>query len=271
VKLAAAANDAAVKLAATADHSPVKLGAATLSTPAPKLAAAEAAVATSATAKAPPTAASAAAPDTRAQIDKRVQQPSAQQLAENEFRDATALFHQGRLAEAQEKFRLALQHLPGHSGARQALFGLLLDAKRFPEAEHVVQEGLRIGAEPRFAVALARMQVDRGDTAGAIETLQKNSYAAHGSADYTAFLAALLQRQARHGEAVEHYQAALALAPGNGLWSMGLGISLQALNRNAEARAAFRRALASSSLNAELHAFVDQQLRQLQELAAAGR
>ncbi len=45
---------------------------------------------------------------------------------------------------------------------------------------------------------------------------------------------------------------------------MGLGISLQALNRNTEAQDAFRRAKNSNSLNPELQAFVDQRLRQLQ-------
>jgi MSHA biogenesis protein MshN len=74
----------------------------------------------------------------------------------------------------------------------------------------------------------------------------------------------LLQRQSRHKDAVEYYQAALRLAPGSGVWLMGLGISLQALDRNADARDAFRRARASNSLSPELQAFVDQRLKQLQ-------
>ena len=45
---------------------------------------------------------------------------------------------------------------------------------------------------------------------------------------------------------------------------MGLGISLQAVNRNSEAQDAFRRARASNTLNPELQAFVDQRLKQLQ-------
>jgi MSHA biogenesis protein MshN len=45
---------------------------------------------------------------------------------------------------------------------------------------------------------------------------------------------------------------------------MGLGISLQALNRNSDAQAAFRRAKATDGLNGELQAFVDQRLKQLQ-------
>ena len=74
----------------------------------------------------------------------------------------------------------------------------------------------------------------------------------------------MLQRQSRHREAVEQYQAALRLAPQSGVWQMGMGISLQALGRNAEAQDAFRRAKSSNTLSAELQGFVDQRLRQLQ-------
>jgi MSHA biogenesis protein MshN len=198
------------------------------------------------------------------QIDKRSQQLTPQQLAENEYRNAANLLNQGRLDAAQEGFRLALQHDPGHTGARQGLFGLLLEAKKNGEAEQVLQDGLKLNPnQPGFAMALARLQVDRSDTASAVETMQKSAPAALGSPDYLAFLAGLLQRQSRHREAIDYYQAALRLAPGSGVWLMGLGISLQALNRNSEAQDAFHRAKATNTLNPELQAFVDQRLRQL--------
>jgi len=49
---------------------------------------------------------------------------------------------------------------------------------------------------------------------------------------------------------------------------MGLGISLQALGRRADAREAFRRARAAGGLSNEVLAFVDQRLRQLGEAQA---
>jgi MSHA biogenesis protein MshN len=199
------------------------------------------------------------------EIDKRSQELNPQQLAENEYRAGATLLSSGRATEAQERFAAALRHHSGHAGARQALFGLLLNAKKMSEAEDVLQDGLRLNSrQPGFAMALARLQTDRGDTSAAVETLQKSAAAAAGIADYHAFLAALLQREARHAEAAAHYHSALALAPASGVWNMGLGISLQALNRRPEAQDAFRRAKASNALNAELQAFVDERLRQLQ-------
>ncbi len=199
------------------------------------------------------------------QIDKRAQTLTVQQLAENEYRDAANWLEQGRLADAQEGFRRALQHNPAHEGARQGLFGLLAAAKTYGEAEQVLQEGLRLNpGKLVFAMALSGLQYERGDVAGAVGTLEKSAPAAHSSPDYLARLAALLQRQSRHQEAVERYQSALRLAPGSGVWLMGLGISLQALNRSQDAQDAFRRARASNTLNPDLQAFVDQRLRQLQ-------
>lgn len=199
------------------------------------------------------------------EIDKRERQLTPQQLAENDYGKATALLNQGRLGEARDTFEAALRHYPPHLGARQGLFGLLIEAKNFTEAERVLREGLQLNpSQTGFTMTLARLQVDRGNTQAAIDILQKGMGYAQNNADYHAFLAALLQRQQRHNEAIEQFQAALSLNPRSGVWLMGLGISLQALNRNADAQETFRRAKASGSLNADLQAFVDQRLRQLQ-------
>jgi MSHA biogenesis protein MshN len=87
---------------------------------------------------------------------------------------------------------------------------------------------------------------------------------AQGNPDYAAFLAALLQRQGRHDEAVEQFRSALRAKPTVGVWWIGLGMSLQALKRNAEAQDAYRRARANGNLHPELAAFAEQRIKQLQ-------
>ncbi len=198
-------------------------------------------------------------------IQKEVRQPTPRDLAENEYRKAIASLHQGRLAESQEGFQAALNLYPGHLGARQALVGLLLESRKPGEAERVLQEGLALApAQSGFAMTLARLQLDRGDAATAAATLRKGLEHAQGNADYAAFLAALLQRQGRHEEAIEQFQAALRARPTAGVWWLGLGISLQAANRTADAQDAYRRARSANNLSPELAAFADQRLRQLQ-------
>jgi MSHA biogenesis protein MshN len=204
------------------------------------------------------------APRAEPEIRKQMHQPTPREIAENEYGKGTTLLHQGRLAEAHESFHAALGLHPAHHGARQALVGLLIDRKDFSQAELLLQEGLALApAQTGFAMTLARLQVDRGGDAQAVATLQKGLDHAQASADYLAFFAALLQRQARHEDAIARYQAALRLKPANGVWWIGLGLSLQAVNRAADAQDAYRQARATNNLNAELAAFAEQRLRQL--------
>ena len=193
-----------------------------------------------------------------------MKQVSPAQHADAEFRKAVALMQQGRIADALASYETALRLDPGHDAARQAWVALLLEGKRGADAERVLQDGL--GVKPGhtgFAMLLARLQVERGAVEQATATLEKTLPYADQQAGYQAFFAALLQRQNRHKEALSHYQIALQLAPDNGIWLMGYGISLQAVQRTDDARVAFRRALDSKTLNPELQAFVQQKLREL--------
>lgn len=193
-----------------------------------------------------------------------MKQVSPEQRADAEFRQAVAAMQQGHSADAIAGYRAVLRLDAGHDEARQALVALLLESKQGAEAERVLQE--RLNARPGhtgFAMLLARLQVEHGALEQALATLEKSLSYADTQADYQAFFAALLQRRNRHKEAITHYQIALQLAPDNGVWLMGYGISLQAAQRNEDARNAFRRALESRSLTPELQAFVQQKLKEL--------
>jgi MSHA biogenesis protein MshN len=198
-------------------------------------------------------------------ISKQIKQPTAREQAENEYRKGVASLNQGRMAEAQESLEAALNLYPGYHAARQALVGVLVESRKLADAERVLQDGVALApAQIGFAMALARLQIDHGDVAQAATTLRKSLDYAQGSPEYVAFFAAALQRQGRHEEAIEQFQSALRARPNSGVWWLGLGISLQAANRAADAQEAFRRARAANNLSPELAAFVDQRLKQLQ-------
>lgn len=195
-----------------------------------------------------------------------MKQISPAQRADRRYREALTLISQGRMGEAQAMLEDALKLDPRHLGARQALLGILVDSRRLAQAEQLLQDGLALNiAPPSLAMALARLQMERGDQSAALATLERYLPQGQGSADYEAFFAALLQRAERHGDAISHYQAALRAQPGRAVWWMGLGISLQAEKRVAEAEQAFSRARVLPGLTPELQAFVDQRLKQLQQ------
>ncbi|MBI5626036.1 MAG: tetratricopeptide repeat protein [Nitrosomonadales bacterium] len=193
-----------------------------------------------------------------------MKQVSSSQRADAEFRLATVLTQQGQIADAIAGYEAALRLDASHEAARQALVALLLEEKRNADAEKVLLEGLNNKPEQTgFTMLLARLQVERGALDQAIATLEKSLPFAETQADYRAFLAALLQRQNRNEEAIAHYQIVLQHAPDNGVWLMGYGISLQALQRNAEAKVAFKRALDTQTLSPELQAFVQAKIKGL--------
>lgn len=197
-------------------------------------------------------------------IDKRVD-TTPRQRAESELRRAMANVNAGRIAEGMEGLKASLLVDPAYETARQTLVALLLDAKRVGEAAQVLQEGLAVNpGNAAFAVLLARLTVERGDTQGALALLQRHLPSARQDAEYRAFLGALYQRLGRHAEAIAEYEISVQARPDHGAWWAGLGISQEALERTRDAGESFRRAKASGNLGADLAAYVDRRLRQLQ-------
>lgn len=197
-------------------------------------------------------------------IDKQMRELTAYERAENEFRKGAARLQQGRVIDAEAHFRAALGEDLSHAPSRQALIGLLLDAGRNQDTEKVLREALQLNPrQPRHAMLLARLELERGDAAAAVWTLEASRPYAGADPEYLAFLAAAMQRAARHEEAAQYFNAALSALPGNAIWSMGLGISLRAMNDHGAAHQAFTRAADSGTLTAELQTYVESQARDL--------
>ncbi|WP_322401954.1 tetratricopeptide repeat protein [Massilia luteola] len=184
------------------------------------------------------------------------------QRAEGEYRRALASLQEGRMGETVAALERALKYEPTHEAARQTLVGLLIEANRTDEAMRQLQLGLTLDArQPAMAMLLARLQIERGGSG--IDTLMRTLPYAGNDPDYHAFLAAALARQQRHREAAEQYQQAVRAMPSNGVWWMGLGMSLQAEKRNGEALYAYQKARASGGMSEELQGFVERRIQQL--------
>jgi MSHA biogenesis protein MshN len=199
----------------------------------------------------------------------KASEPTAQERADTAYTQALDLQRQGKGDAANTALEQALRLNSRHGAARHALLSGLIDEGRKDEAMRLAQDGLAVlPAQPAIAMTLARLQVEKGELRLAIATLERSlPFVATASASapgYEAFLAALLQRDDQHKQAVDQYLVALKKAPDAGVWWMGLGISYQALQRPLEAADAYRRAKASGALSAELVAFVDGRLGQLQ-------
>ncbi len=200
--------------------------------------------------------------DSAPSVEKRVKSSTPGERADAEYRQGLGLMQQGRSQEARARWLAALNEDPVHAAARQGLIGQAMELKRYDEAEQLLRQGLdALPGQTTWASTLARLRVERGDAAGALDILARHAAGATTSAEYQGFMGAVLQRLARHKEAEERYQAASRLAPADGRWWLGLGMSLEGLGRTAEARSAFQRARASGNLTPELAAFAEQKAR----------
>ncbi len=200
-----------------------------------------------------------------ARVEKRDLHRSPAERAEAEFRRAVGLMNQTRISEAEDGFLAALTHDAAHESARQALVSLMFERNRFEDGRRLLQEGLAINpSSAPFSIALARLFAERREYANALEALKAAQASGAGRADYHALAGTIHQRMGRHKEAVDDYSSALRIAPGSGAAWVGLGISLEALERRADAAECFRRAVATGSLSAEVRDFAEQRARSLQ-------
>ncbi len=185
------------------------------------------------------------------------------QRAETEFRRAVALLNQARVSEAEEAFAAALASEPRHEAARQAMVAIQIEQNRLDDARRLLQEGLALNpARVQFAVVLARIFVERGEHAAALDVLR----AAKGPENdpgYYALLGTVLQRLGRHADAAEAYQQALRLGPQAGATWVGFGISLEALGRRPDAAQAYRQALATGALAGAVREYAETRARAL--------
>jgi len=196
-------------------------------------------------------------------IEKRAPTRTAHERAEAAYQRGIAAHQQAQLADAGSAYAAALREEPGFAPARQALAGVLIAQGRADDAKALLAESLALAPrQPGLAMMLARLHAERGELQQAADVLQAAAIVS-ASPEERAFHAAILQKLDRHGEAAELFAAALRVTPTNGVWWMGLGMSLAADGRADTAREAFNRARASGTLSPELAQYVEQRLKQL--------
>jgi MSHA biogenesis protein MshN len=203
-------------------------------------------------------------PASKVVVDKRDRAKGVSERAEAHFRRAAAFLGQGRVSEAEEQLGAALHADAGHASARQVYVALLLEQQRVNSALQLLREGVEVSpSQPAFSLTLARIYVEQRDYPAALQVMDQAGAAA-GGADFMALRGAVLQRLGRHDEAVGAYQKAVESAPHiGGSWT-ALGISLEALRRNAEAAQAYKRALGAQPLAPELRDYAQARIRALQ-------
>jgi tetratricopeptide (TPR) repeat protein len=163
------------------------------------------------------------------------------------FRQALALHHQDRLAEAEAAYRLVIEIEPDHSESLY-LIGVIYH-QRGDHVAAVRQIDAALKVNPRNAAAysnrgLALQELRRFDDA--LASFEHALAIDPDDADVLMSRGVALMALGRHGDAVASYDRALAISPDHVDALTNRGSALHALGRTVEALASYERALAIS-------------------------
>lgn len=209
-------------------------------------------------------AASAASDSDAEQLKKKPRALPPRRLAQRAYKRALVLLDQGQTDAARGKLNQALSEYRQHTAARAVLVGLLTRQGYLSRAEALVREGLELKPDHLAFIKLqARIMIARGENERARDLLEKKRPAISRDASYYALLAAVYQRLGHHNDAAGLYQSLVGAQPGRGVWWLGLGISLEASGKEAQARQAYQRAGASGTLTPKLLQFTQKKVAAL--------
>lgn len=198
-------------------------------------------------------------------MDKTPRELSARAQADAALRQSGEALRANRWPEAESHLRRALTFDNTHLAAREQLAGLLLHQGRLSEVAALLRESLELHpGHLAFRQGYARLLVEQGSLAEARQLLLSGPPPDSLDPQFHGLLAALEQRLGNHRAAADLYARLASAWPQRSAWWLGLGISLESLERPQDAAAAFAGALRSEDLTSDLRRFADQRLASLQ-------
>jgi MSHA biogenesis protein MshN len=170
----------------------------------------------------------------------------------------------GQLDVARDAFSRVLANEPKDHEIRERLAGLLYGDGRVPEAQQLLEEGIRLApARADFRLMQARLALSTGNKAQALQSLSGWEPPVASNLDYYATRAALAQELSQTSLAASSYRLLTQAQPAEARWWLGLGISLDKQGRPQAALEAYRKAL-GLPLSAGSRHFVQQRIGQLE-------
>jgi len=197
-------------------------------------------------------------------VKKQQLQLNPNQQAEVAYQKGYGLLQQNKIYSAEAKLLLALEHNAKHIKAREILVGLYLKTGRKVEAQNTLVTGLvHLPNYTNFTKLYARILLDNNQTTKAVNLLLQHKPAIADDPNYFALLAASYQRQKNHNAAANTYVKLLKLKPREGIWWVGMAISLEALHKKKDALNAYEKARQTGTLNTRISNYSSQRLQQL--------
>ncbi|MCL5260543.1 MAG: tetratricopeptide repeat protein [Gammaproteobacteria bacterium] len=189
---------------------------------------------------------------------------SPEHQAQVQYNYAIQLIEQNRTQAAITQLQQLLLDFSNHVQARQLLVDLLVKNGKQQKALDILNTGLKKspGYVP-FVKSKARILINLGKNYQALRVLQ--SIVPDNIVDdpeYYSLLATIYHDQGKYIAAAQIYYQLTNVQPDKSAWWIGLGISLEAANKNNAAIDAYQQAMQSGDLTPELRAFLATKIKQ---------
>ncbi|MEX0732040.1 MAG: tetratricopeptide repeat protein [Aquisalimonadaceae bacterium] len=180
------------------------------------------------------------------------------------YRQAVSDLQSGRTDAGIRGLEQALELEADLRPVRELLARVLSSEGRTSEAMTVLEQGLESAPDHTpYATRLARLHVREGNPRGAVAVLERSLPKTVGDGSYHALLAGLYQQTNQAAEAAALYRDLVREHPGEAVWWLGLGLSLEDDGQTDRAAAAYRRARDAGGLEAELATFIRDRIERL--------
>lgn len=182
-------------------------------------------------------------------------------LAENHYRKAIVFAQRKQFDTAETELNQVLQLNERHIEARELLVSLLLKRHAVDAAIAMLETGIRLTpSHAKFALWAAQLHSKLGVPQHAQQLLEQHVQQFNQRPDYLGALASLYQQTDRQTQAHKHFLKAAALAPEDGRWWLGVGMTAETLEDWNGALDAYRRVTDFSFINSSLRQFAQQRL-----------
>ena len=189
------------------------------------------------------------------------------QLAEIAYNKGYKLLQRGSMHKGKEYLREALSLYIPHIKAREMLAGIYIKSGNLISAAELLREGVQVVPEyPLFAQLYARVLLEQNNPRLAIRVLERGASVMVVEPDYHALLAATYQRVNQHQKSIDLYLKLVKVRPNEGVWWLGLAISLEKTGKNKQALEAYQRAQKTGSLKSGLIKFTNNRVSALKEI-----
>ena len=180
------------------------------------------------------------------------------------LKDAMGAYHGGDIVHAIDLLYRILKRDPQQLKARATLATILMQQQDRVSAVKILSEGLRLHPDNADLIKLyAKLLFEEGQLEQALAWLQQAQPDISVDPDYYALMAAVLQRRKDYPDAGQLYRRLVEIQPANGVWWIGLGISLEGTGHSAEALQAYANARKDRTLTADLSHYIDTRIKTL--------